>query len=156
MKTFNTFLSALFIFALIGSANSQSIQFYQDDLIFGNRNRDTDTTLNSYFGRVKLTFVSSDTIKYFNLSVAGNGITNTWPIKNLPVISLDSAGNTESRYFTFLISDTANTGMNVGIVDYGFSFTADSILIPNPLTPFGLVGNFEVILFNGLDRKSVV
>lgn len=149
MKTFNTFLSALFIFALIGSANSQSIQFYQDDLIFGNRNRDTDTTLNSYFGRVKLTFVSSDTIKYFNLSVAGNGITNTWPIKNLPVISLDSAGNTESRYFTFLISDTANTGMNVGIVDYGFSFTADSILIPNPLTPFGLVGNFEVILFNG-------
>ncbi|MEO8664016.1 MAG: T9SS type A sorting domain-containing protein [Ignavibacteria bacterium] len=156
MKRLLKVLYFVLLTSIFSEVNSQTVSFYQDNLIFSDVFLNPDTTVNSYLGKAKLTFTSSDTIKYFNLTISGNGITDCWIIMNYPVTSLQSSGSTESKHFPIVISDTNSSGINVTTLNYGFSFTDDSITTA-PVASIGTVAtDFVSLIYNGfIDNRPV-
>ncbi len=156
MKKILAILSLVILISTHRDPNAQTLQFYQDNLIFSDRDMHPDTSLNSFMGRVKLSFTGTDTIKYFNLSVSGNGIQNTWPIRNFRINSLDSVGTAEDKYFSFIIADTNSSGVNITSVNYGFSMTTDTVALAPVIGNVATVGNFKVVLYNGIiDNRPI-
>jgi hypothetical protein len=87
---------------------------------------DGDTTLNSDYGDVDLTFMGQDSILYFNLTVDTN-----WVIQNIPIPSLEGIGVVQTITMSFPITSYPPPETVVTAVQYAFLLT-DTILTQKP------------------------
>ena len=127
---------AIFVTGLTPTVSADEVNFSQLDFYL-----DGNSTLNSDWGSVELTFEGSDDILYFNLVVNGN-----WQIQNVPVLSLKGTGP-QSQRFSFDLGN--NVGVDVTAINYALNLTTYTLAsAPSGSTP-ATVGDDQIVLFSG-------
>lgn len=107
-----TLFAALLVTGLPSLVGAQSVVLSQQSFIL-----DGVSTPTTEWGAADLTYTGQSPILYFNLAVNGS-----WQVQNVPVLSANGTGVTQSEVFSFDLG--VPRGTNAGPVSYGYTLTS--------------------------------
>ncbi len=138
------------VFAVAGTVNVDASPSTVIDITFYQMNFNLDGTIyeNTDWGSVNFTFIGQEPIMYFNLAVNGE-----WQVQNIPVLSMEGEGVTQSISFTFGLG--VPSGTVVTSLDYGYTFTDITIGSMPAETGTAVVSDLEIVINSGAKGEEI-